>query len=109
MIISDNLYDQKIKVTDIEERIILSRPFQRLKHIHQKGFSYKISPIKHSRYEHSLGVFTLSYFFNLDQSYRLAALLHDVGHAPFSHSLKTIFKDNHRQRSKYYLDILEKN
>ncbi len=87
-----------------EEIPILDHPFvQRLRHIKQMGFSELPFPgAVHSRYIHSVGTMHLagrafdaafrSHGFSSPavraayrQCVRLAALLHDVGHAPFSH------------------------
>ena len=93
-----------------KERRVIDHPFfQRLRHISQLGFAnYVYTGATHSRFAHSLGVMHLAgrifdqivaaergwlsgLFSTRDWSYlrqmvRLAALLHDVGHAPFSHS-----------------------
>ena len=101
---------------DSDEREVLdSRPFQRLRHIHQLALTYLVYPgATHKRFEHSLGVMELaSRVFDivtnrdnltdrirtrlpeLNQPIRLAywrrvlrmaALCHDVGHLPFSHA-----------------------
>lgn len=101
---------------DTDERKILdSRPFQRLRHIHQLALSYLVYPgATHKRFEHSLGVMELAgrvfetvthgsaltdtvkkLIPELEQpdklSYwrrvlRMAALCHDIGHLPFSHA-----------------------
>ena len=74
---------------------------QRLKRIHQTGLVYHLYPAAtHTRFDHSLGVMCIAeeMYSNLiavdpqlaDHSFRLAlrtaALLHDIGHGPFSHS-----------------------
>jgi HD superfamily phosphohydrolase len=93
--------------------VIDSRPFQRLRHIHQLALSYLVYPgATHKRFEHSLGVMELaSRIFDIvtepehvhhdsvrniipdaqARSYwrsvlRMAALCHDLGHLPFSHA-----------------------
>lgn len=101
---------------DTDERTILdSRPFQRLRHIHQLGLTYLLYPAAtHKRFEHSLGVMELAgrvfdvvtnpanisdsirkELPELSQSdkltywrrvLRMAALCHDMGHLPFSHA-----------------------
>ncbi|MGK5091479.1 HD domain-containing protein [Deltaproteobacteria bacterium TL4] len=93
---------------------IIDHPFfQRLRHITQLGFaSYVYSGATHSRFEHSLGVMHLAgclfdhivqenqkwfneYFHPEVLRYyrhilRIAALLHDTGHSPYSHASETI-------------------
>lgn len=85
-------------------RIIDSKEFQRLRRIRQLGFtSFTYPGGEHVRFAHSLGVFHLfckvierlkQLEFNLDDEQilvgSLAALLHDIGHGPFSHALEGI-------------------
>ncbi len=90
-----------IRFGEIEKRVINSRPFQRLRYIHQLGVTYLVYPgATHTRFEHSLGVMELATQIfdsiaaelpsgDLDywrQILRLAALCHDMGHLPFSHT-----------------------
>lgn len=92
-----------IAVADAERRVV-DHPFvQRLRHIKATGFSFLPFPsAMHSRYAHSMGVMHLagqavdSVFSDgalapaTHQRFRalvrMAALCHDLGHAPFSHS-----------------------
>jgi HD superfamily phosphohydrolase len=99
------------------EREIISQPaFQRLRRIRQLAWTDLVYPgAMHTRFEHSLGVMhtaTLLYDSIVQKSrdvleeqhaytveglqrdrqlVRLAALLHDVGHSPFSHSSEDLF------------------
>jgi len=93
--IKDPLYGY-IRITEIERRIIDTQPVQRLRRIRQlSGAEYAYPAANHTRFEHVLGTMYLagilaqSIPINLGnqeiQRIRLAALLHDVGHAPFSH------------------------
>ena len=103
-----------IEFDDLEKQLIDSAPFQRLRSIHQLAMCYQVYPgATHKRFEHSLGVMQMAtqIFDNIfgrrhsdavhdriaaelerDRfSYwrrvvRMAALLHDVGHLPFSHA-----------------------
>jgi HD domain len=99
-----------ISVRTEERKVIDSRPFQRLRNIHQLALTYLVYPgATHKRFEHSLGVMELaSRIFDVVMkpenihhnsvreiipdaqglSYwksvlRMAALCHDVGHLPF--------------------------
>jgi len=60
---------------------------RRLQRIAHYGASARILPMTHTRFIHTVGVFTLAVHLRPeDWPLRLAALLHDVGHLPFSHS-----------------------
>ncbi|RLA64114.1 MAG: HD domain-containing protein [Epsilonproteobacteria bacterium] len=91
-----------IQIYDVEIPIITNDFFCRLRNIKQLGFSEFIFPgATHSRFLHSLGVMHVgSLAFDklfpgnnkskdltrLRETFRLACLLHDIGHAPLSHS-----------------------
>ena len=86
--------------------LINSREFQRLRRIRQLGTShYTFHGAEHSRLNHSLGVYEVMRRmvskFNLSEEETLlclcSALLHDIGHGPFSHSFEKVFKTDHEQ------------
>jgi len=94
-----------IRFGELEQRVIDSRPFQRLRYIRQMGVAYLIYPgATHTRFEHSLGVMELvTRIYNTishdlpeervaywRQILRLAALCHDMGHLPFSHTAEQV-------------------
>ncbi len=100
--IKDPIYGY-IYITEAEKRIIDSFPFQRLRRIRQlAGAEYVYPGANHTRFEHSLGVMYLSRRLmgnphlsqilpeDEAQMTRIAALLHDVGHGPFSHVFEHI-------------------
>lgn len=88
--------------------VVQTEPFQRLRRIKQLGFSDFVYPgATHSRFAHSLGVFHIARRLmkivevHLGQSRYLdshahaavaAALVHDVGHGPFSHAFEKVGK-----------------
>jgi len=83
-----------IEVRDEECDLLDTVIFQRLRRIHQLAMAYLVYPgALHTRFDHSLGVFhvagRLCNVLKIDQEHariiRLAALLHDIGHGPFSH------------------------
>ncbi|HXY82518.1 MAG TPA: HD domain-containing protein [Candidatus Saccharimonadales bacterium] len=93
--IKDPIYGY-IRLTEVEKTIIDTLAVQRLRRIRQlAGAEYVYPAANHSRFEHVLGAMFLAgaVVDNLPlplsaeekQKIRLAALLHDVGHAPFSH------------------------
>ena len=80
-----------------------TRPFQRLRRVKQLGFSDLVYPgASHSRFAHSVGVFhTARHLMEVvrklagGQDSRevralAAALVHDVGHGPFSHAFEQV-------------------
>jgi uncharacterized protein len=104
-----------VRLDSDERRVLDSRPFQRLRHIHQLALSYLVYPgATHRRFEHSLGVMELAGRVfdvvtrpenitdeirtllpevaiprNIEYArriLRMAALCHDLGHLPFSHA-----------------------
>jgi hypothetical protein len=83
-----------ISVDATDCRIVDCEPFQRLKGIHQLAMASHLYPgATHSRFEHSLGVYHVAAMMcqrlriKADQRHEVlqAALLHDIGHGPFSH------------------------
>ena len=98
-------FDQNRELERTLWRVLCSRPFQRLRRIKQLGFSDLVYPsATHSRFAHSVGVFhTARQLMAIvrDQSGEersdtneylalAAALVHDVGHGPFSHAFEAV-------------------
>ena len=94
-----------IKITGLEREIIDNPFVQRLRRIHQLAGAYLVYPGGvHTRFEHVLGTMhiaglvaeSLSDEIQLEndviQEIRLAALLHDVGHGPFSHLFEEVLE-----------------
>jgi len=82
--------------------LLESPELQRLHNIKQLGFAYIVFPgANHTRLEHSIGAYHMAKracdALSLDDEERLyvecAALLHDIGHGPFSHTLESILRD----------------
>jgi len=86
------------KLRPVERVLLTSSPLRRLHFVHHGGGSYLSTPHTHSRLQHTLGVFSLiAHFCPENDLLRAAALLHDVGHAPFSHALEPLDGvDHHR-------------
>ncbi len=103
------------KKDGLVNELIDTEEFQRLKYIHQLGLSYFTYPSAlHSRFSHSLGTYWLSERFGKtleigpddQRKLSLAALLHDIGHSPFSHVLekKLIHTKTHEQIAKEIIE-----
>ncbi|MGE0353162.1 MAG: HD domain-containing protein [Gemmatimonadales bacterium] len=102
-IIRDPIWDN-IRVDRVIMGVVDSPAVQRLRFVRQLGHAFLVYPgATHSRFEHALGTFHLTKLAlaALDErrelarvgaedqiAVRLAALLHDIGHYPFSHALE---------------------
>ena len=89
---------------------------QRLRYVRQLGLAFLVYPgATHSRFEHAIGAFHLAGVAlrlldergalagipaSEQQIVRAAALLHDVGHYPFSHALEEIGVTHHEQLAR---------
>lgn len=95
-----------IKITGVERAVIDSPFVQRLRRIHQLAGAYMVYPgAVHTRFDHVLGAMhvaglmaeSIANNIHLDktkiQDIRLAALLHDVGHGPFSHLFEEVLAE----------------
>jgi len=95
--IKDPIYGY-IYITEFDKNIIDSYPVQRLRRLRQlAGAEFAYPAANHTRFEHSVGVMylasrlvdnsNLSQYLTKEEALmiRVAALLHDVGHGPFSH------------------------
>ncbi len=102
-VIRDPLWDN-IRLEPAAVSAIDTAAFQRLRYIRQLGHAFLVYPgATHSRFEHGLGAYHLARraLATLEErgeltgvseeerlAVRLAALLHDIGHYPFSHALE---------------------
>jgi len=107
--ITDRIYGNII----IDEPIVISllqSPFlQRLKDIDQAGFFQpQIHHDKHTRFEHSVGVYYLLRIFQAPLEEQIAGLIHDVSHGVFSHCLDYALGGTHEGKQSHQDDIFEK-
>jgi HD superfamily phosphohydrolase len=120
-----------VRADALEAALINSQPVQRLRFIHQLGFTFLVFPgAEHSRFGHVIGAMHLAgrvYDALCSKSEgllpggvnsaksperrlaRAAALLHDLGHAPFSHSAEDLFAGgiDHEEMTRRLLDSPE--
>ena len=106
--------------------IIDTACFQRLRRIIQTSYSPLYSSAVHNRFVHSMGVFHLGeiaanqinleiakkYQFDFDiqritDIFLLACLLHDVGHAPFSHTGEEFYLDDAKKFDEIHAKLIE--
>lgn len=99
-----DLVHNYISIDDDIQKIVDTSSFQRLRRIRQLSCNYIFPSTNHTRYEHSLGVMQLACIFfdklrqdmiklklteseidNLKNHLKMASILHDIGHPPFSH------------------------
>ncbi|HEV3433296.1 MAG TPA: HD domain-containing protein [Nitrososphaera sp.] len=95
-----------IRFSMVEKQLIDTPAFQRLRRIRQLAGAHLVYPsAQHSRFEHSLGTMHIAGLAGetlLDKGYidhaeivqdlRVAALLHDIGHGPFSHLFEEVLE-----------------
>lgn len=92
-----------IELTALERHVVDTASFQRLRSLKQLGFGHVTYPnATHTRFAHSLGVLAvmsrvvrvtaddLTLSLDEQQDLRLAALLHDIGHYPYSHLMERL-------------------
>ncbi|SEH15668.1 hypothetical protein SAMN04487967_2185 [Natronorubrum sediminis] len=108
--IKDSVHDH-IQIDGVARDLLDTPALQRLRNIRQLGTVSLVYPsANHTRFEHSLGVYHLACEaleqLGVDgtQAERVhaAALLHDVGHGPFSHNLESL---THRRTGRYHDDV----
>lgn len=117
--IRDPLYGF-ITINEMELNVINAPAVQRLRRVAHLGLSDAVYPsATHSRFEHSLGVMHLAGELaeslglpeDAVQAYRIAGLLHDVGHSPFSHALEGVIEERlgfeHERQSERVIRDLE--
>jgi len=110
--IKDSVHDH-ITVAGVAADLLDTPAVQRLRRIRQLGTVSLVYPsANHTRFEHSLGVYHLACeaLDHLDVGgrdatrVRAAAMLHDVGHGPFSHTIEDLL---HRRTGKYHDEVTD--
>jgi HD superfamily phosphohydrolase len=104
---SDPLWRVEVVLTPLERRLLTVWPVRRLAYIAHAGAASITTTQGYSRLEHSLGLLALVTHFDPDDHVaRIAALLHDVGHLPFSHTLEGLKGLDHHSRGRAIIRAL---
>lgn len=122
--IFDNLHGH-ITLNRVESRILETPYYQRLRWVRQLGFSFYVFPgATHTRHAHALGVLHVMHrvlhgtglavpdekFFNPEtrdektifhRMMRLAAMLHDIGTLPFSHTIELAYINHWKEQQRH--------
>lgn len=125
-VIKDTIHGY-IHIEDDFSVLVDSAEFNRLKQVDQGSFRVLYPAARHDRYIHSLGTYHLAQCFSgylinniaedvkdfswdsiedlsiIKDTFHLASLMHDIGHAPFSHTSELFFAD---YKKKKYLKKL---
>ncbi len=108
--IKDSVHDH-IEIDGVAKALLDTPPVQRLRRISQLGTAVLVYPsANHTRFEHSLGVYHLadralahlSIEGQQAERVRAAALLHDIGHCPYSHNIEELL---YRYTGKYHDEV----
>lgn len=123
--VAKRIYDEVhgyIELSEAELDIVNTSILQRLRYIRQLATAWYVYPgATHTRFSHSLGAmhiagmvatkfYKLGYIHDADdiQLLRLSALLHDIGHTPFSHAIEPFYRHrlgiNHEDISKVIIE-----
>ncbi|QHE52826.1 HD domain-containing protein [Pontibacillus sp. HMF3514] len=118
----DDPIHREISILDKDmQDLIKTKAFMRLANIKQQGNTYYLHPhANHTRYEHSLGVYEMfrkvvnslvkrNYLILSEYEMRvgmIAALLHDIGHGPYSHCFQQISGQDH---GEWFLRIIKED
>ena len=113
-----------IEFSEAEMKLINSKSFERMRYIKQLAFAeYAYSGASHNRFQHSLGACQCitdmykavcknypSFYRDGDlELLRMMALVHDLGHSPFSHASEELSNITHEQRLTDILQLEKKN
>jgi len=115
--IKDPIYGY-VAITELEKTVIDTRVVQRLRRLRQlAGAEFVYPGANHTRFEHSVGAMHLAGLMGERisgkdeeiQAFRLAALLHDVGHGPFSHIFEHILSRANRTHEDITTWLIQKS
>ncbi|MER7579576.1 HD domain-containing protein [Kitasatospora sp. NPDC097691] len=95
-VFTDPLWRIPVRLTPVEVDLLRTEPLRRLHFVAHGGASTLSTLQSYSRLEHTLGVLALvAHFRPDDELLRIAALVHDIGHLPLSHTFEGVAGLNH--------------
>ena len=106
-VIRDPLHGH-VEVDKVGLKLLDTKEMQRLRRVRQLGFTYLVYPgANHTRFEHSLGTYHLTDLLLKQlkiegEELKAAALLHDIGHGPYSHVTERVIS---RYTKKTHEDV----
>lgn len=111
MIIRDTIHGN-VEFDDVSAKILDLPEMQRLRSINQLGFDYLVYPgANHTRFEHSIGSMHITnellknIWNGKNAELGVVALIHDVGHGPFSHQSEDVItkftKKSHEEHGEH--------
>jgi HD superfamily phosphohydrolase len=104
----DPLWRISVTLTDLEQELLHTWWVRRLAFITHAGGASITTTQSYSRLEHSLGVLALVAHFEPDNhNARAAALLHDIGHLAFSHTLEGLAGLDHHTIGRQRIESLD--
>ena len=117
--IEDRIYGNKEISDPLALEIINSNSFQRLKGIDQAGWpplwekeNFPMGEFDHSRFAHSIGVYSLLGDFGASREEKIAGLVHDVSHSAFSHTIDYVLKqgspENQSHQDSFHEEYISK-
>ncbi|MFI6046383.1 HD domain-containing protein [Nocardia sp. NPDC051321] len=94
----DPMWAVGFRLTPVERQLLRTWELRRLQFITHAGAAAVTTHQTYSRLEHSLGLLSLvAHFAPDDEVARVAALLHDIGHLPFSHTFEGVAGLRHHE------------
>lgn len=111
IVICDRVHGDIVINNPLIMKLINAREFQRLQDIKQLSTAFfKFRGANHTRFEHSIGAYHVmtnmtDHFESTCKQWKssdselaqVAALLHDIGHGPYSHTFEALFDTNHEE------------